>query len=535
MAYDNILLVTQIKNAVRISLVSRVAIFFLLVACTVSPGGVCQSMGHSPSVGLNKFDLVKQYTGLASGGDGSVRYRRVTQAMGRKAIADARDAGATYLRMSATGYAPSAYGRPGDLDLWIKDPAVYWAQIDELMDDLEAHDMRAVFTFLWNPVQFPAMAGETVRELLTDPKSRSAQLAERYIREFIERYKSRKAVMFFELTNELNLAADLDTVSRCKRELPPPQCQPKGNFTTDEMIGFTRRLADQIRTLDPSRPVSSGFSTPRTAAEHLRARPEWITGQADFTPDTIAQLEKNLADIHAGIDLISVHLYPNDGDRRFGAPVQPVTALLDVLKLAADKIGKPLFVGEFGDAKSLDGNLESYTVRMLDRIVGHRIPYSAVWVWEFYQTSPYATRDNRHTSYSLEPGVTDGLIERIRQANKRLGNPATFVSSPDKTPPRVVLTWPLECTKISADQLLHVVASDNSGSVHRVEFWLGNARLATDTSPPYQINLEIGDLEDGDHELVARAFDHAGNQAEYRSRIIRGRASPGSPCGVSVH
>lgn len=518
-----------------VNLVRRVAIFFLLLVCVGSPGVASQSTGYSPSVGLNKFDLVKQYTGLASGGDGSVRYRRVTKAMGRKAIADARDAGVTYLRVSATGYAPSVYGRPGDLDLWIKAPAVYWSQLDELMDDLEAHDMRAVFTFLWNPVQFPAMVGETVRDLLTDPKSRSARLAERYVREFIDRYKDRKAVMFYELTNELNLAADLDTVSRCKRELPPPQCQPKGNFTTDEMIGFTGRLVDQIRSLDPSRPVSSGFSAPRAAAEHLRARPEWITGHADFTPDTIVQLERNMADIHAGIDLISVHLYPNDGDRRFGVPVQPVTALLDVLNFAADKIGKPLFVGEFGDAKSLDGDQESYTVRMLDRIVGHRIPYSAVWVWEFYQTSPYATRDNRHTSYSLEPGATDGLIERIRQANRRLGSPPTRVSSPDTTPPRVVLTWPLECTKISADQLLHVVASDNSGSVQRVEFWLGNARLATDSSPPFQINLATGDLEEGDHEIVARAFDHAGNQAEYRSLIIRGKASARSPCGVSVH
>jgi len=520
----------------RFDAVSCVAIVFLLVFSAAILGGNCQAAGQpSQSIGLNKFDLVKQYTGLASGGDGSARYRRVTQAMGKKAIADARDAGVTYLRVSATGFAPSAYSRPGDLDLWVKNPSAYWAQVDELMNDLDAYDMRAVFTFIWNPVQFPAMTGETVHDLMTNPKSHSALLAERYIREFVERYKGRKTTLFYELTNELNLAADLDTVSRCRSELPPPQCEPKGNFTTAEMIAFTQRLADQIRNLDPTRPISSGFSAPRPAAEHLRARPEWITGQADFTPDTSAQLEKNLADIHAGIDLISVHLYPNYGDRRFGAPVQPVTALLDVLKLAADKIGKPLFVGEFGDAKRLDGDVDSFTVQMLDRIVEHKIPFSAVWVWEFYQTAPYATRDNRNTLYSLEPGVTDALIDRIRQANGRLGNSVPPVIHPDKTPPRVVLTWPLDCTKVSADQFLHAVASDNSGSVHRIEFWLGGAQVAADYLPPYQFNLAVAGIEEGDHELIARAFDHAGNQAEYRSRIIRGKPSVGSPCGMSAH
>jgi len=115
----------------RFDAVSCVAIVFLLVFSAAILGGNCQAAGQpSQSIGLNKFDLVKQYTGLASGGDGSARYRRVTQAMGKKAIADARDAGVTYLRVSATGFAPSAYGRPGDLDLWVKNPSAYWAQVD---------------------------------------------------------------------------------------------------------------------------------------------------------------------------------------------------------------------------------------------------------------------------------------------------------------------------------------------------------------------------------------------------------------------
>ena len=521
--------------AARFDSTSRVAQFFLLVFSAVVLGSNCLATENHQSIGLNKFDLLKQYTGLASGGDGSTRYRKVTQAMGRKAIADARDAGVTYLRVAATGFAPSAYNRPGDLDMWLKNPSAYWLLIDELMSDLEAFGMRAVFTFIWNPVQFPAMTGETVHDLLSNPQSRSAQLAERYIREFVQRYKGRKAILFYELTNELNLGADLAAVARCRSELPAPQCEPKGNFTTAEMIAFTRRLADLIRGLDPARPISSGFSVPRPAAEHLRARPEWITGKADFTPDTSVQFEKNLADIHEGIDLISVHLYPNDGNRRFGVTDPRSTSLLDTSKQAADKIGKPLFLGEFGDAGGLEGKEDSYTVRLLDRIVALKVPYSAVWVWEFFQTAPYITRDNPHTAYSLEPGVTDVLIVRIRDANRRLGNPVPSGNRPDSTPPRVVLTWPLDCTTVNDGQLLHGMASDDSGAVNRVEFWLDNVQIATDSAPPYQASLKMDGVEVGDHALTARAFDHADNQSEYRSRVIRGRPREGSPCIEPSH
>lgn len=515
--------------------INRVAKVFLLVVSAAILSSNCLATENPQSIGLNKFDLVKQYTGLASGGDGSVRYRRVTQAMGRKAIADARDAGVSYLRVSATGFAPSAYNRPGDLDLWLKNPTSYWALIDELMNDLDTHGMQGVFTFIWNPVQFPAMTGETVHEMLANPKSRSAQLVEQYVREFIERYKGRKALLFYELTNELNLGADLAAVARCRNELPVPQCEPKGNFTTAEMIAFTRRLANLIRGLDSTRLISSGFSAPRPAAEHLRARPEWLTGKADFTPDTPQQLEKNLADIHADIDLISVHLYPDDGNRRFGSTDQRSTALLDTLKQAVDKIGKPLFIGEFGDAAGLEGKADSYTVRMLDRIAELKVPYSAVWAWEFYQTAPHLTRDNQHTAYSLEPGVTDALINRIRDANRRLGNPVLSGDRPDNTPPRVVLTWPLECTPVVGSQSLHAVASDDSGLVNRVEFWLDNVQITSDSAPPYQATLKLEGIEVGDHALTARAFDHAGNQTEYRSRVFRGRPNEGSPCMAPVH
>jgi len=379
------------------------------------------------------------------------------------------------------------------------------------------------------------MAGETVRDLLTNPRSRSAQMAERYVREFVLRYKNREAILFYELTNELNLGADLDLAGRCRREQVLPECEPKGNYTTGEMIGFTRRLAELVRSLDPLRPISSGFTVPRPAAEHLRARPEWITGKADFTTDTLAQLEKNLTDIHAGLDVVSVHLYPTESNRRFGATDRRGTELLDVLWQAAKKTGKPLFIGEFGDVDSMQGGSNSYTVRMLERIAELKVPHSAVWVWQFYQKTPYTTRDNRHTLFSLEPGTTDVLIGKIRNANIRLGNPLPPRAEEDRVPPRVVLSWPLACAAVRDGQAVYAVASDDSGTVERVEFWLDDTRLVGDVEPPYEAIVKGGNEASGEHVLLARAFDPAGNSADYRTVVIVGTPPAGGVCESLIH
>ena len=92
---------------------------------TVSANPLLQSKQAAPqisapinaSIGLNKVDLLIQYLGTASGGDGSAEYRRVTRAMGKKAIIDAHNIGLKYLRVAVAGYAPITYGQRGDLDL----------------------------------------------------------------------------------------------------------------------------------------------------------------------------------------------------------------------------------------------------------------------------------------------------------------------------------------------------------------------------------------------------------------------------------
>ena len=84
---------------------------------------------------------------------------------------------------------------------------------------------------------------------------------------------------------------------------------------------------------------------PRPSAEHLRQRPE-LAGKADWTLDTVADLERNLADMNRYVDIISVHLYPNKECLRFDAGPGEEYRLIQVIKQVANSMfGKPLFVG----------------------------------------------------------------------------------------------------------------------------------------------------------------------------------------------
>jgi hypothetical protein len=477
------------------------------------------------TIGVNKYDLFAQYTGTASGGDGGPAYRRVTRAMAKKAIADAADIGVRYMRVSMSGRTSR---KPGDgrdsLDLWRNEPQAFWSQVDEMMDDLDAHGMRIVPVLAWGSGKFPTMAREPLGEMFRNPDSASWRLQAHFVTEFVSRYRSRPTVLFYELTNELNNYADLDMQKRCDDK--KQTCEAGDRFTTEDMVAYTRRFAALIRKLDPSRPISSGFSISRPSAEHLRAAPEWKTGRADWRPDSPEQFARNLEEIHDGVDILSIHLYGGKKNWRFGS--SDAVDLLVEAKRVADRIGKPLFVGEFGDSDPALADERSHTVRMMNKLVELKVPYSALWVWEFYQDSPYETHNNRHTSLSLEPGYTDVLIARLRAINQR-GAGLAQPRAEDTQPPRVVLTWPLDCAKPTGPMILHAVASDESGGVAKVEFLVGRKVVAVDDTPPYQTTLPADRLKPGRHHLTARAYDSAGNMAGFSSMVLVGDAVECSP------
>jgi hypothetical protein len=284
------------------------------------------------------------------------------------------------------------------------------------------------------------------------------------------------------------------------------------------MIAFTWRFSSLLKGLDPHRLVSSGFSVPRAEAEHLRRNPTWRGTRESWKPDSDKEFGKNIRDIHAGVDIISIHLYDAPRNRRFGS--SDALDLVDRAKAAADEAGKPLFIGEFGDPDPTQAEPNSFVDRMLGKVATQRVPYAAVWVWEFYQRGTYLTHDNRHTSFSLEPGRTDYLIGRIRKYNEGVKTSTPSSKGLDVKPPRLVLTWPLDCAVAKEDQIFYAVASDDSGDVERVEFALDGKLLASKDKSPYQLKVEVQDWTPGVHLVEARAFDRSANSASWRTHVV---------------
>jgi hypothetical protein len=477
-----------------------------------SESGLSWASGHAVTSGMNQFNLTLQYMGRASGGDGTEEVRRTTVAMAQKSITDAKNFGARFLRTAVTGYGPVAHrdADGSDLGVWKQRPDDYWRQMDEMMDDLDAAEMSLVPSFVWNSAQFPAATGrETTRDLVANAASASWGLLSRYVTEFVERYKNRKTILFYELTNELNLQTDIDTRGTCLNEHKgeAEACSAIGNFSTDEMIGFTSRLAALIRSIDPAREISSGYGLPRQNAQSSRRERKWSNKN-----DSKTDFETYLADTHRDIDLISIHPYGGSNDlNRFGLNA---VGLIDYLNRFASSRGKKLYVGEYGyDTKQgLASGRDPFMTDFVRALQQKGVAYSSPWVLEFYQFGP-STPD---PVFNLEQGYTDAILSAFQDASEAAGT-LVRATGGDHIPPSVVLTVPFrDDAELEPAQEIHVVASDDRAAVANVELWADGRKVLGDLGqqPPYRGVLDTTQLGPGSHVFVARTFDRAGNVAD---------------------
>ena len=240
------------------------------------------------------------------------------------------------------------------------------------------------------------------------PGSAARALLFEYAQELATRYRDDPAILFWELTNEINLAADLDYGSRTDSHIATHMGTPAArsaadNFTSDEMATLVADLATFMKSIDPYHLVSPGYSRPRLSAWHLRSSPEW--GGADWTHDDEAEMAQYVALTHpAPIDLVSVHLYPEAA--HLGLDGRDPD-LIERFQAAADAIDRPLFIGEFGDNDPTVSEHRSanFTRGCMLEMLERRVPLSLIWVWEFYQFAPDAP-----SAHSIEPGTDDALI-----------------------------------------------------------------------------------------------------------------------------
>jgi len=105
----------------------------------------------------------------------------------------------------------------------------------------------------------------------------------------------------------------------------------------------------------------------------------------------------------------------------------------------------------------------------------------------------------------------------------------------DTAAPSVSLTAPANNASVSGTVQVTASASDNVG-VSKVEFFIDNVLVGTDTASPYAYAWNSAAATNGTHVLVAKAFDVAGNTATSASVsvFVSGGISDTTPPTVSI-
>jgi len=122
------------------------------------------------------------------------------------------------------------------------------------------------------------------------------------------------------------------------------------------MVSFVAEMITAIVDLDPTRPVSTGFATPRPSAWHQAHCPlsgdcgAIDPGSSYWSPDTVDQWSQQFAAQSVGPSVWSIHLYdsstcyfsPDGGD------CANLTDIIEIAASTASDNNAVLFLGEYG-------------------------------------------------------------------------------------------------------------------------------------------------------------------------------------------
>ena len=111
-----------------------------------------------------------------------------------------------------------------------------------------------------------------------------------------------------------------------------------------------------------------------------------------------------------------------------------------------------------------------------------------------------------------------------------------YAASTDRRAPKVALTAPTAGSTVSGTVALSATASDNRG-VTQVEWYVDGTRVASDSAAPWQASWSSTAVADGQHTIVAKARDAAGNwgtSASVSVRVANATTSPGDATAPTV-
>ena len=312
-----------------------------------------------------------------------------------------------FIRFAGCGFWPNEWS------LYRTNKVEYFRRMDRFVAEAHKHNIGLIPSLFWYDGCIPDVVGES-RNQWGNPQSKTIAFMRQYVSEVVGRYRHERAIWAWELGNEYSLGADLPNAAEHR---PPVQLNlgtaasrsAEDDLTHEMVVTACAEFAKAVRALDSKRPITTGHSLPRAAAEHLRREKKW-------TQDSTEEFERNLLEATPSpCDLISVHLYPFDKER-FNAKDTPYAQTMQFCMAAARRGGKALFVGEFGAPDSpKDGGPEAARKRILEMIAAFEstgVPLAALWNFDLasQESSLNVTADNPRS----------WVLDELQRANERL-------------------------------------------------------------------------------------------------------------------
>jgi hypothetical protein len=377
-------------------------------------------------ISFNKYDLFWQLYEQASQGKPLNATNPLVQAQDR-ALRNLHDLGFKTIRIFALPWGPAGPASYADPT---KRKNLY-AALDKTVELCDAHEIRLVWSLSAGSFTDTQLnekgwvyGQEQQRELIANPNSRSRKLLYQYLDETVARYRPRRAVVLWEISNEVTLSADIGDSNRVYNGERMP--------TLKDVAGFFDDIARRIKSADPLRLVCSGGSNMRESQWHLYQGEGW-------KPDTFEQQFSCFQLLYAtsAVEVIDIHSYPDN---------QPGYAITDDAgqkmwlddkgyMAIARRLDKPLMIGELGlravartDKKlweqtpdyfdSYDNSTAAkpWVKKTLDDVIAAGVSLSYWWC---YQSDDPAEQNN-HQRFDIDRERNPELVACVADANRRL-------------------------------------------------------------------------------------------------------------------
>ena len=327
------------------------------------------------------------------------------------AIRDAQRHRMAFIRFFASPGYPK-----GTAELYMKDSAGYWQQMDELFALCAQHGLRLIpslgVLFKWS------LDCREPHTAVLNPGTETYKATYGYVREFVSRYKDDPCVLMWELQNEAFLHADVDMEGRKAKPqgVYPPDAGPvpeaytrEDSFTFDMLVRAYKEITAFIKELDPNHLVTSGDSGVR---EESMCRRETFPNFV-WRNDTVREHLANLLESQPEpLDVFSLHMYGNFTTRRKVGALPHMDFLRCRIR-AIHAAQAPAFVGELGqiDPHFRDDPEAKWTRKAIDMLDEEGVALIALWVWHF----PWQDKDFNISSGTAQPQ----LMQRVAEFNAK--------------------------------------------------------------------------------------------------------------------